>query len=232
MRYLAHGSTVALNAILEGATARVGLLTTAGFRDVLEIGRLTRVPESGNPEAALYDTQFDKPPPLVPRYLRLGVAERIDAGGAVLAPLQEADVAAAVAELCRHRVEVVAVCFLHSYANPAHERLVADYCARHHPELAVCLSSEVLPQYREYERVSSTVLNAAVMPILDRYLAKMEGRLREAGFRAPLHVMQGMGGVMGSAAARRRCVHTRCRDRSAASSAAPGWPATLEWKTW
>ena len=208
VRYLAHGSTVALNAILEGATARVGLLTTAGFRDVLEIGRLTRVPESGNPEAALYDTQFDKPPPLVPRYLRLGVAERIDAGGAVLAPLQEADVAAAVAALRRYRVEVVAVCFLHSYANPAHERMVADYCARHHPELAVCLSSEVLPQYREYERVSSTVLNAAVMPILDRYLAKMEGRLREAGFHAPLHVMQGMGGVMGSAAARRRCVHT------------------------
>ena len=208
VRYLAHGSTVALNAILEGTTARVGLLTTAGFRDVLEIGRLTRVPESGNPEAALYDTQYDKPRPLVPRYLRLGVAERVDAAGEVLTPIREASVAAVVAELLRHRVEVVAVCFLHSYANPAHERLVADYCARHHPELAVCLSSEVLPQYREYERVSSTVLNAAVMPILDRYLGQMERRLREAGFRAPLHVMQGMGGVMGSAAARRRCVHT------------------------
>ena len=208
VRYLAHGSTVALNAILEGTTARVGLLTTAGFRDVLEIGRLTRVPESGNPEAALYDTQYDKPPPLVPRYLRLGVAERIDATGEVLTPLREASVAAAVATLRRLRVEVVAVCFLHAYANPAHERLVADYCARHYPELAVCLSSEVLPQYREYERVSSTVLNAAVMPILDRYLGEMERRLREAGFRAPLHVMQGMGGVMGSAAARRRCIHT------------------------
>ena len=208
VRYLAHGSTVALNAILEGTTARVGLLTTAGFRDVLEIGRLTRVPESGNPEAALYDTQYDKPPPLVPRYLRLGVAERIDATGEVLTPLREASVAAAVATLRRLRVEVVAVCLLHAYANPAHERLVADYCARHYPELAVCLSSEVLPQYREYERVSSTVLNAAVMPILDRYLGEMERRLREAGFHAPLHVMQGMGGVMGSAAARRRCIHT------------------------
>ena len=206
--YLAHGSTVALNAILEGTTARVGLLTTAGFRDVLEIGRLTRVPESGNPEAALYDTQYDKPQPLVPRYLRLGVAERINAAGEVLTPLPEASVAAAVTELRRRRVEVVAVCFLHAYANPVHEQLVADYCARHHPELAVCLSSEVLPQYREYERVSSTVLNAAVMPILDRYLGEMERRLQEAGFVAPLHVMQGMGGVMKSAAARRRSVHT------------------------
>ena len=208
VRYLAHGSTVALNAILEGTTARVGLITTAGFRDVLEIGRLTRVPESGNPEAALYDTQYDKPPPLVPRYLRLGVAERINAAGQVLAPLREASVAAAVTELLGRGVEVVAVCFLHAYANPAHERLVAAYCARHHPQVAVCLSSEVLPQYREYERVSSTVLNAAVMPILDRYLGQMERRLQEAGFRAPLHVMQGMGGVMGSAAARRRSIHT------------------------
>ena len=206
--HLAHGSTVALNAILEGKAARVGLLTTDGFRDVLEIGRLTRVPESGNPEAALYDTQYDKPPPLVPRYLRLGVRERIDAAGRVVTPLAEASVTNAVAELARHGVQVVAVCFLHSYANPAHERLVADWCARRHPELAVCLSSEVLPQYREYERVSSTVLNAAVMPILDRYLGEMERRLREEGFRAPLHVMQGMGGVMGSAAARRRSVHT------------------------
>ena len=208
VRYLAHGSTVALNAILEGKTARVGLITTAGFRDVLEIGRLTRVPESGNPEAALYDTQYDKPQPLVPRYLRLGVAERIDAAGRVLTPLTEASVAAAVAALRERRVEVVAVCFLHAYANPVHERLVADYCARHHPGLAVCLSSDVLPQYREYERVSSTVLNAAVMPILDRYLGEMERRLQAAGFSAPLHVMQGMGGVMGSAAARRRSVHT------------------------
>ena len=206
--HLAHGSTVALNAILEGKAARVGLLTTEGFRDVLEIGRLTRVPESGNPEAALYDTQYDKPPPLVPRYLRLGVRERIDAAGRVVTDLDEASVAGAVAELCRNGVEVVAVCFLHSYANPAHERLVADWCARRHPELAVCLSSEVLPQYREYERVSSTVLNAAVMPILDRYLGEMEARLEAAGFAAPLHVMQGMGGVMGTAAARRRSVHT------------------------
>ena len=206
--HLVHGSTVALNAILEGKAARVGLLTTEGFRDVLEIGRLTRVPQSGNPEAALYDTQYDKPPPLVPRYLRLGVRERIDAAGRVLTPLSEANVAPAVAELSRHGVEVVAVCFLHSYANPVHEQLVADLCARRHPELAVCLSSEVLPQYREYERVSSTVLNAAAMPILDRYLGDMERRLQEEGFHAPLHVMQGMGGVMGSAAARRRSVHT------------------------
>src|SRR6266508_2075120 len=191
----AHGTTVATNALLERRGARTALVTTEGFRDVLEIGRQQR--------PSLYDLTRDRPPPLVPRELRFTVAERMGPDGEVL-PLDEESLAAAVAGVRDAEVEAVAVCLLFSFLHPGHERRVGE-AVREVAELdgvAVSLSSEVLPEFRAYERFSTTVADAYLTPRLAAYLERLAGEATAQGLPAPL-VMQSSGGVteVGTAAA-------------------------------
>jgi len=191
-----HGTTVATNMILEGKGARTALVTTAGFRHVLTIGRQD-IPRRANYLA------WVKPARPVPASRVLEVKERIGAGGVVIEPLDEATVKAA-AEACRAlKVEAVAVCLLHSFANPAHERRVAEILRASLPGIAVTASSDVLPVVREYERSLATVLNALVMPGVSTYVSRLENRLVEEKVAAPLLYMQSNGGVAGGATIRR-----------------------------
>ena len=198
VRYVVHSTTVATNAIIEGTVAPTGFITTAGFRDLLEIARQVR--------PTLYDLRFEKPPPLVPRHRCFGVPERLDARGQVLTPLDEAAVRSAAAALREAGVAAVAVCFLHAYANPAHEQRAGAIVREVFPAAVVSLSAEVAPEFREYLRASTTVINAAVQPIVATYLRTIEARLRAAGLTAELLVMQSSGGVYTFAAARERPV--------------------------
>ncbi len=188
-----HGTTVASNAILEHKGARTGLITTKGFRDVLEI-RTLRMPR-------LYDIAWEKPAPLVERRLRRVVDERIAASGAVEQALDPADAEAQVDALLAEKVEAIAICLLHSYANPAHEKLIADIVRRKAPDVPLSVSYEVLPEIKEYERTSTTVINAYVMPIVARYLRALRGGLDRANVPARLLLMQSNGGLMTSEAA-------------------------------
>jgi N-methylhydantoinase A len=194
-----HATTVATNAIIEGKIARVGMLVTRGFRDILEIGRQIR--------SRLYDVHLQKPAPLVPRRWSLEVGERLDADGAVLEPLDEGAVRAAVRRLRAEAVEAVVICFLHSYLNPAHERAAAAIVRKEMPEAWLSVSSEVCPEFREYLRGSTAAVNAAVMPIVSRYVDALESRLAALGATAPFYVMQSNGGVMTSASAKERPVY-------------------------
>ena len=155
--------------IIEGKTARVGMLVTRGFRDILEIGRQIR--------SRLYDVHLQKPAPLVPRRWSLEVRERLDAEGRVLEPLDVGEVRAAVRRLRDEGVEAVVICFLHSYLNPAHERAAAAIVREEMPDAWLSVSSEVCPEFREYLRGSTAAVNAAVMPIVSRYLDALESRL-------------------------------------------------------
>jgi N-methylhydantoinase A len=194
-----HGTTVASNAILERKGARTGLITTKGFRDVLEIRNL-RMPR-------LYDIAWTKPPPLIERHLRVVVDERMDYQGQVVHPLDPADAEHAVHRLLAQGVEAIAVCLLHAYVNPAHEQLIKATIERHAPGLPTSISSEVLPEIKEYERTSSTVINAYVMPIVARYLARLRQDLRRHGIRGPLLMMQSNGGLMTAETAAARPMH-------------------------
>ena len=194
-----HGTTVASNAILERKGARVGLITTQGFRDVLEI-RTLRMPR-------LYDVGWTKPEPLVERYLRQVVDERVDHRGAIERPLDPADAERAVDALLAEEVEAIAVCLINSFANPAHELMIKDIVARKAPGLTLSISCEVLPEIKEYERTSTTVINAYVMPIVANYLRVMRGNLDAAGIAAPLLLMQSNGGLTTAAAAMARPIH-------------------------
>lgn len=183
-----HGCTVATNAILEHKGARTALLTTRGFRDVLELRRI-RVPR-------LYDPLYVKPPPLAPRELRFEVGERLAADGSVVVPLDEADVLAAAEAIRLAGVEAVAVCFLHSYLNPDHERRAGALLRAALPGVFVTLSVDVLPEMREYERTSTTVINAYVGPPVARYIEGFRDGLRRAGLPGELLVMQSSGGFL------------------------------------
>ena len=194
-----HATTVATNAIIEGKTARVGMLVTRGFRDILEIGRQIR--------SRLYDVHLQKPAPLVPRRWSLEVSERLDAEGRVLEPLDVGEVRAAVRRLRDERVEAVVICFLHSYLNPVHERAAAAIVREEMPDTWLSVSSEVCPEFREYLRGSTAAVNAAVMPIVSRYVDALESRLAALGATAPFYVMQSNGGVMTSASAKERPVY-------------------------
>jgi N-methylhydantoinase A len=187
---IVHATTLATNAILEGNTARLGMLTTAGFRDVLEIGRHFR--------RELYNFFLEKPPALVPRARRLEVAERVGADRSVVRELDRAGAEAAIDRLLAQDVEVVLVCFLHSYARPEHEREVADM-ARRRGAAAVVASHSVCDEHREYERFSTAAVHGAVLPRVRHYLERIEGGLRAAGVTAPLAVMQSSGGMAGVA---------------------------------
>jgi N-methylhydantoinase A len=193
-----HATTVASNTILEHKGARTGLITTKGFRDVLELRRL-RMPR-------LYDLRWEKPPPLVDRYLRLEVDERMDEKGNVLIPLKDADIERVVDRLLAEGIEALAICLLHAYVNPAHEIRIKEIAARKAPNLLVCISSEVLPEIKEYERTSTTVINAYVLPIVRQYCSRLRADLNRIGVKAPLHIMQSNGGLMtADAAAERPC---------------------------
>jgi len=184
---IVHGTTVATNALLERKGARVGLLTTEGHRDVLEMREGLKDDR--------YNLRMPPPEPLVPRALRLGVRERVRADGRVDTPVDRRSLARAIDALRRAEVRAVAVCYLHAYRDGKHEQLTRAALAEALPGVYVSLSSEVLPQIKEYERVCTTVVNAYVGPILSEYLARLGRRLAEAGYRGPVLVMQSHGGV-------------------------------------
>jgi N-methylhydantoinase A len=184
---IVHGTTVATNALIEHRGARVGLLTTEGHRDVIEMREGLKDDR--------YNLRLPPPEQLVPRKLRLGVRERLRANGRVDTPLDPASLDCAIAVLEREEVEAVAVCYLHSWLDPRHERITRDALLRNLPGAYVSLSSDVLPQIKEFERVSTTVVNAYIGPALSRYLTRLERRLKEAGYDGPILVIQSHGGV-------------------------------------
>ena len=198
-RDIVHGTTAATNSILERKGARTGLITTKGFRDVLEIGRLRR--------PRLYDLFLEKPVPLVERYLRLEVTERVDKDGKVLTPLDPAEVEHVLRELAGYDIEALAVCLLHSYANPAHEENIREIARSLFPGLYITISSELLPQMMEFERTSTTVTNAYVGTLVGGYLASLQRGFKDMGLTAPLLLMQSNGAIMSDRTAMERPVH-------------------------
>lgn len=186
--YFAHGTTVGTNALLTGRGVTTGLITTKGFRDLLELGRGRR------PD--MYDPQADKPEPFVARRHRMEVTERVRHTGAVETPLDEGEVREAVRFLRDEGVDSIAVCLLYSYLFADHERRIGEIIREEHPEAYVSLSSEVLPEFREYERLSTVVTNSYVGPVVYRYLARLRATLAENGLRAVPHVTQSNGGVI------------------------------------
>lgn len=195
-----HGTTVATNAVLERKGARIGLITTDGFRDVLEIGRQMR--------HQMYDLILTPETPvfLAPGRFRKEVIERLDAQGNVLRPLDEASVTKAIEELTALHVQAIAVCLVFSFLDPTHERRVAEMIQTARPGMLVSLSSDVDPAFREYERTCVTAFDAYIKPVVADYLANMERGLAKAGVTVPLQVMQSRGGLMSSPVARRRPV--------------------------
>ena len=188
-----HGTTVASNAILEHKGAKTGLIGTKGFRDILEIRNL-RVPK-------LYDMEWNKPPALVERYLRLMVTERINTRGEVQTPLNIGEVEAAVDYFLAEGVDVIAVALINSFANPEHEYAIRDIISKKAPNIPACLSFDVLPQIKEYERTSTTVINAYLLPIISKYLETLMTELQNADIKSPLLLMQSNGGLMTAEAA-------------------------------
>jgi N-methylhydantoinase A len=182
-----HGTTLATNALIERKGARAALITTAGFRDTVEIRHENRFEQ--------YDVNIDLPPPLVPRRWRFPVTERVDAKGKVLVPLDEEGVHRTADALDAQRIEAVAVGFLHSFTNPDHERRVGAILAERLPDVAVTLSSEVSPEMREYERFSTACANAYIQPLMGRYLARLQSNLAAAGFTCHLFLMLSGGGI-------------------------------------
>ncbi len=186
-RRIVHGTTVATNALLERKGAKVGLLTTEGHRDIIEMREGLKDDR--------YNLRQAPPEQLVPRHLRLGVRERIRPDGRIEVPLDRGSLDAAIAVLVSEGVESVAICTLHAWRDGRHERAMAEAVRAAMPGAYVCLSSEVLPQIKEYDRVCTTVVNAYVGPALQRYLTRLEGRLREAGYAGPVLIIQSHGGV-------------------------------------
>ena len=193
-----HATTVATNAILERKGAPTALITTEGFRDLLELRRI-RIPLS-------YDLSWEKPVPLVEGEFRFGVSERLDAQGNVLTPLDTSSLEPVIEDIRAAGIKAVAVCFLHSYRNSAHEQTVGDILREKLPGIYVSLSHQVLPEMLEFERTSTTVVNAYVAPLIARYLAVLRQRLNDLGTRAPLLVMQSNGGLISAGAASGRPV--------------------------
>jgi N-methylhydantoinase A len=202
VRRLVHGTTVGTNAVLERRGARVAVLTTAGFRDLIEIGRTKRnIP-------ALFVPTFVRPKPVVERKRRFEVTERLNADGSVLVPLDAASVETAVDGALGAGAEAIAVCLLHAYLNPAHERLIADIVKSRAPGLPVSCSADVVQEYRVFERFSTTVLNAYLQPLMDEYLESLEERLLATGYGHGVLTVGSSGGMMTTATARRLPIKT------------------------
>ncbi len=197
---IVHGTTVATNALLEGKTARVGMLTTAGHRDVIEMR------EGLKPDR--YNLRMTPPRPLVPRRLRLPVTERVRADGSVEVALDQGSLDLAIDGLRGADVQAVAICFLHAWRNPVHERLAAERVRQLLPAVYVTTSSDVLPQIKEFERFSTTVANAAVGPVIENYLGRLQSRLHHAGYHGELLVILSHGGVASVSEATRFAVGT------------------------
>jgi N-methylhydantoinase A len=190
-----HGTTLATNALIERKGARTALITTEGFRDSVEMAYEHRFEQ--------YDLSMQRPEPLVPRDLRLGVPERMAADGTVLMPLNAVALRQVARDLREKQIEALAVCFLHSFTNAAHERQAAEILAAELPGVAITISSEVAPEIREYERASTTIANAYVLPLMDRYLGALQEGLRGLGIAGPLLLMMSSGGVTTVETARR-----------------------------
>lgn len=218
--YLAHGTTVATNIVIERRGAKTGLLTTRGFRDVLELGRQAR--------PSIYDYRIQKPPVLIPRDRRAEVTERVLPEGDIDQALDEASLEAAVASLKAEGVESVAVCFLHSFRRPEHEQAAKAVVERLLPGVYVTLSSEILPEFREFERMSTTAVNAFVGPKMGAYLERFRNRVASVGIPVEPYTIHSNGGLMSIDVVRDCPVRTCVSGPAAASSARPrsaAWPA-------
>lgn len=209
---LVHGVTIGTNAVLEGKGAEVWMLVTKGFKDVLEIGRTNR--------PVLYDIRTQKAPPLVPRTRALEIDERLLYDGTVLKPIDLAEAKNVASGIPLRRDAAIAICFLHSYANAAHELAAKAVVTDARPDQFVCTSHEVLPQFREYERFNTTALNAYIGPLMDSYLTRLDAGLRKEGFQRDLHIMTSTGGIATAARARRLPVSTILSGPSAGVAAA------------
>jgi N-methylhydantoinase A len=212
VKFVGLGTTVATNALLERKGAVTGLITTKGFRDLLEIGRQKR------PNA--YDLFVRKAKPLVSRELRLEVEERTSPDGELITPLNEAEVLQVMNQLVEHGVTSVAICFLNSYVNPAHERRAAQLIRDRWPEISVTSSQELIPEFREYERMSSTAINAYLMPVMRSYLSQFTNEVRALGINEAPFVMASGGGIVTPALASRRPIDTLLSGPSGGVSAA------------
>jgi N-methylhydantoinase A len=195
-----HGTTLGINAVLQKKGARTGLITTKGFRDVLEIARIDR--------PYMYDILYQKPPALVPRPLRLEADERMDARGNVLRPLNSEDVRRAAEIFKRKNVQAVAVCLLHSYANPTHEEQIGEILARELPGTYITLSHRILREYYEYERTMSAVMNCYTQPLMDSYLDGLNQRMEGKGFSGTFLLLRSSGGAMSYEEAREAPIFT------------------------
>jgi len=200
INYFVHGTTLGLNALLTRRGAKVAIVTTKGFRDVYELGRTSRDP--------MYDLKYRKPKTLVPRSLAFEVTERCDARGNVLTPFDRAEARAVAQQLCAHGVEAVAVCFLHAYANATHELLMEEILQQECPTLLVSLSHQLSREYREYERTSTSVIDAYIKPVIRGYLARLDGALRKEGFGGHFLLTRSGGGAMTVVSATEQPVHT------------------------
>jgi N-methylhydantoinase A len=197
-----HGTTVATNAVLEGKGARVGLLVTEGFEYTLHLAK------AWTPGPLFGWINMDKPDPLASLADTRGISERMNARGEVVKPLDIAGATKLIDDLCGSGIEALTISLMHSYANAEHERALRDIVAARHPNIPVSLSSDILPEFREYDRAITTVMNDYVRPIMRRYLSRIEDRLKAEGVRARLHIVRSDGGLMSAAAASERPVHT------------------------
>lgn len=188
VNFFVHGTTVIINALTERTGAKTGLITTKGFRDVLELGRSNR--------ADIYNVYYRKPVPFVPRYLRLEVEERCNYKGEELVPLNEDDVRACLRQFKKEGVDAIAVCFLHSYANPAHEERCAEIIRQEWPEVAITISSDITKEWREYERTSTAVLNSYVQPVAAKYVDSLDRELDQLRISDRRYIMQSNGGTV------------------------------------
>ncbi len=198
--YLGHGTTVATNTVIENKGAKTELITTKGFRDLLEIARQKR--------PSLYDYFADKPPELVPRNFRKEVTERINARGEVITPLNIQEIQTIIKDLKKSGVEAVAICLLHSYLYPEHERMCAEMIRAVFPHAFICTSHEVLPEFREYERMSTTTINASLGPVINRYIQRFAEKIKTTGIRVKPYITQSSGGILSTETARNLPVRT------------------------
>ena len=182
-----HGTTLVANTIIERKGAKIGLITTRGFRDSLEMGREIRYD--------LYDLFFEKPEPLAPRFLRQPVNERIDAKGNILRALDTLELSKTAEKLVSEGVEAIAICFMHAYANDTHERQAKEFLGTKYPDLPITTSTEVAPEIREYERANTVCANAYVLPMMQQYLGDLTQKLSDKGLKQPLYLMQSGGGI-------------------------------------